>query len=372
MNDEDPDLPSEAWLRELQATEQAMQADKAIPSNRFVLYLDPHRTVPMLFRYVPPTQGNFWIGATNAEYYSIDEICWDSEPITQIEIPYGFWMATFPTTQWQWETIEALMGKSTPSKSHFRGRYRPMESISWDECQEWLFTLNNQQHVQEQLRRLNQASALGENHEQDISNHRWRIGLPAEAHWEWACRATEAKGGATEWVTGMSEYHAGDGTTALQRCGWYSDNSGQHTHRVGEKESNALGLYDMHGNVWEWCEDFWMPNYSHLTNGMSVMEMVEVSQLEGNQSRRVVRGGCWDYSAGCCRSAFRDWWWPGGRNGDRGVRVGLFSGPIRAQASKTQAGSMQRRDAETLREPAESKRAGFSSMSFPPRSGEKS
>ncbi len=79
MNDEDPNQPSEAWCQELQETEQAMQANRDTPSSRFVLYLDPQRTVPMLFRYVPPTQE-------------------------------------------QWGTIEALMGKASPRKSEFQGR----------------------------------------------------------------------------------------------------------------------------------------------------------------------------------------------------------------------------------------------------------
>ena len=370
MNDEDPNQPSEAWCRELQETEQAMQADKGTSSNRFVLYLDPQRTVPMLFRYVPPTQGNFWIGAADASVYINDDVSYDSEPITQIEIPYGYWMATFPTTQQQWGTIEALMGKVSPSKSEFQGRYRPMENISWDDCQEWLSTLKSQQHVQEQLKRLNPSKVPAENHEGADPSLRWTIRLPAEAHWEWACRATQAKGDPNKWVTGMTQYHAGDGTTALQRCGWYSDNSSEHTHRVGEKEPNTLGLYDMHGNVWEWCEDAWMPNYSHLTNGMSVMEMLEISKREGDQRLRVFRGGGWGNSAGWCLSAVRVGWGPGYRDWNGGFRVGLFPGPNRAQASKAQADLEQRRAAETLRESDESQRAGITKMSKPPRSGE--
>lgn len=369
MNDEDPNQPSEAWCRELQETEQAMQADRVTPSNRFALYLDPQRTVPMLFRYVPPTQGNFWIGAVDLEYYLNDYSFSDSEPITQIEIPYGYWMATFPTTQQQWGTIEALMGKLNPSKSEFQGRYRPMESLSWDDCQEWLSTLNSQQHVQEQLKRLNPSKVPAENHDGADPSLRWTIRLPAEAHWEWACRATQAKGNPNKWVTGMTQYHAGDGTTALQRCGWYSDNSRNQTHRVGEKEPNALGLYDMHGNIWEWCEDALTPSYSHLTNGMSVMEMVEVLQRKGNHGRRVLRGGSCGNSGTRCQSAFRGWWWTDDHFGDRGFRVGLFPGPNRASSSKTQADWEQRREAGTLRESAESQRDGFSSISLPPRSG---
>jgi sulfatase modifying factor 1 len=370
MNDEDPNRPSEAWCLELQETEQAMQADRVTPSNRFALYLDPQRTVPMLFRYVPPTQGNFWIGAADVSQYFTDELSYDSEPITQIEIPYGYWMATFPTTQQQWGTIEALMGRASPRKSTFQGRYRPMENISWDDCQEWLTTLNSQQHVQEQLKRLNPSKVPAENHEGADSSLRWTIRLPAEAHWEWACRATQAKGNPNKWVTGMTQYHAGDGTTALQRCGWYSDNSSNHTHRVGEKESNTLGLYDMHGNVLEWCEDAWMPDYRHLTNGMSVMQMVETSKREGDQRERVVRGGSWNSFAGGCWSAYRFGRRPDIRYRIRGFRVGLFPGPNRAQASKAQTDLEQRRAAEKLRESDESQRAGITKMSHPPRSSE--
>ena len=100
------------------------------------------------------------------------------------------------------------------------------------------------------------------------------------------------------------------------------------------------------------------------------MEMVKVSLQEGNQRHRVFRGGCWDYSAGRCQSADRIGWGPDIRNRNLGFRVGLFPGPNRAQASKMQADSKQRREAETLREYEESPRAGITKMSNPPRSGE--
>ncbi|MFM9064834.1 MAG: hypothetical protein ACKOOI_17615, partial [Pirellula sp.] len=84
----------------------------------------------------------------------------------------------------------------------------------------------------------------------------------------------------------------------------------------------------------------------------------------------VIRGGCWYDSAGWCRSANRDRWRPVNRGRFQGFRVGLFPGPNRAQSSKAQADSEQRREAETLQESAESQREGFSSISLPPRSGE--
>jgi hypothetical protein len=141
------------------------------------------------------------------------------------------------------------------------------------------------------------------------------------------------------------------------------------TALVGQFKANAFGLYDMHGNVWEWCMDRWVDDYSQYWDGITIKELKELNAT-GRDGLRATRGGCWDFSAGGCQAAGRLWWAPDYRNGFRGFRVGLFPGPNRANASKTQVGSKQRREAETLREPTESPRAGFESMSMPPRSGE--
>jgi formylglycine-generating enzyme required for sulfatase activity len=112
--------------------------------------------------------------------------------------------------------------------------------------------------------------------------------LPSEAQWEYACRARTT-----------TRYYTGDKEEDLSRAGWYYKNSGGKLHPVGEKEPNAFGLYDMHGNVWEWVEDDWHDNYNDAPNDGNPW----INNPRG--SRRVLRGGCLDYSPKQCRSAYR-------------------------------------------------------------------
>ncbi len=128
-----------------------------------------------------------------------------------------------------------------------------------------------------------------------------RYDLPTEAEWEYACRA----GTTTEYYTGNSE-------GSLSRAGWFGGNSGSGTHPVGQKEPNGFGLYDMHGNVWEWCSD-WYGSYS------SASQSNPTGPASG--SSRVARGGGWGDDANGCRSAGRDGGDPGGGGSGIGFRV---------------------------------------------------
>lgn len=124
--------------------------------------------------------------------------------------------------------------------------------------------------------------------------------MPAEAEWEYACRA------------GTTGDYAGN----LDDMGWYLDNSGDQTHPVGQKQPNAWGLYDMHGNVWEWCQDWQHENY----NGAPTDESAWLSN--GQQKERVLRGGSLAEFAEASRSAARDWYAPDARDyGYVGFRV---------------------------------------------------
>lgn len=125
--------------------------------------------------------------------------------------------------------------------------------------------------------------------------------LPTEAEWECACRA-----GTT------TRYHSGDNEEDLARVGWYKGNSEDRLHPVGEKEANGFGLFDMHGNVWEWCADWWQGDYKAAGT-------VDPAGPPTGQSR-VFRGGCAWYSAWNCRSASRSGWLPGDRRSDQGFR----------------------------------------------------
>ena len=128
--------------------------------------------------------------------------------------------------------------------------------------------------------------------------------LPTEAEWEYACRA----GSSCAWCFGDDE-------SQLEEYAWYSENSGGNTHAVGQKKSNAWGFHDMHGNVWEWCSDW----YSEDFFGNSPLEDPKGPE---RATDRVIRGGAWGDGARGCRSAYRYRVEPGYRCELLGFRVG--------------------------------------------------
>ncbi|MDR3182787.1 MAG: SUMF1/EgtB/PvdO family nonheme iron enzyme [Planctomycetaceae bacterium] len=200
----------------------------------------------------------------------------------QIMLTQGFWMGETEVTQEQWESI---MGDN-PSK--FKGAKLPVECVSWDDCQDFVKKLN----------------ALG------TAPKGYTFALPTEAQWEYACRA-----GST------TAYCFGDDVYLLDAYCWDSDNSDEKTHKVGIKKANVWGLYDMHGNVWEWCSD-WYGQYPRPTASAS-KRIDPVGASFG--TIRVSRGGSWYYELEHCRSAFRYYCTPDFDNADWGVRVALVS-----------------------------------------------
>ncbi|MGA2253030.1 MAG: formylglycine-generating enzyme family protein [Thermoguttaceae bacterium] len=147
---------------------------------------------------------------------------------------------------------------------------------------------------QEFLGKLNAKSAAGAG----------KFQLPSEAQWEFACRA-----GST------TKYYFGDDETRLGEYAWYGKNSDRKTHPVGEKKPNTWGLYDMHGNVWEWCQDWYDAGYY-------AKSPTDDPTGTATGSYRVSRGGCWINPAGVCRSAFhRGGYVPGRRDHFLGCRV---------------------------------------------------
>jgi len=196
----------------------------------------------------------------------------DEKPRHRVRITRPFYLGVTPVTQQQWV---AVMG-SNPS--HFMGSKNPVEQISWDECQRFLETLNAK-----------------------FGDRGTKYRLPTEAEWEYACRA-----GST------TRYYFGDDDSALGEYAWYNANSGNTTHPVGEKKPNAWGLYDMHGNVWQWCHD-WYGGYAD--------SRTDDPTESATGSLRVLRGGGWFNGAGCCRSASRGRDGPGVRLSYLGLRV---------------------------------------------------
>ncbi|MEM8485582.1 MAG: SUMF1/EgtB/PvdO family nonheme iron enzyme [Bacteroidota bacterium] len=227
---------------------------EAVPAPAFT------NSIGMEFVRIEP--GTFMMGSN--EY--------DSEkPVHQVTISKGFYLGKYPITQEEWQ---AVMGENP---SNFKGKRHPVESISWTDAQEF-------------IKRLNERESCHGCHR-----------LPTEAEWEYACRA-----GTT------TAYRFGDREEQLGAYAWYWENSGKKTHPVGQKQPNPWGLYDMHGNVWEWVEDWYGPYSSGAQTDPKGLN---------SGSGRVVRGGGWYDDAGNARSAFRDYWWPDARNLYVGFRV---------------------------------------------------
>ncbi|NQS98140.1 MAG: formylglycine-generating enzyme family protein [candidate division Zixibacteria bacterium] len=211
--------------------------------------------------------GSFMMGSLPSEPRHED----DESPRHKVTLE-PFHMQTTEVTQAQWK---AVIG-SNPS--HFKGDSLPVEEVSWDDVQEFILKLN-----------------------QMDSGKGYR--LPTEVEWEYACRA----GTNTTYYSGIDE-------AGLERVCWYKDNSESRTHPVRMKEPNAWGLYDMHGNVWEWCEDWYHDNYNGAPTDGS-------ARLSSSSGIRVIRGGSWYYFAGVCRSANRFYHDPSSSRGDLGFRL---------------------------------------------------
>jgi formylglycine-generating enzyme required for sulfatase activity len=216
----------------------------------------------MEFVYIPP--GRFMMGSPSGEPGRDDD-----ERQHRVTLTKGFYMQTTEVTQGQWKR---LMGNN-PSRFKNCGNDCPVERVSWDDCREF-------------IRKLNRMAG----------GHKYR--LPTEAEWEYAARA----GSTTAFA------HGGIMTTGcrldpnLDAMGWYCGNSEKRTHAVAQKKPNAWGLYDMHGNVWEWCRDW----YGAYPSG-------SVTDPKGPSSGavRVDRGGGWGSVARYCRSADRGKGTPG-------------------------------------------------------------
>ncbi len=217
----------------------------------------------------------------------------DEKPVHEVTITHPFLMGRKEVTQEQWKEV---MGNNP---SNFKGDKLPVERVSWYDAIEYC-------NKRSKLEGLDPCySGSGESIVCDFTKNGYR--LPTEAEWEYACRG----GTETDFCSGiMTNWNGND--PVLNLIGWYDANSGSKTHEAGLKEPNTFGLFDMHGNVWEWCWD-WKAEYK---SGAA-------SDPKGPSSGtpRVLRGGSWDCYAFGCRSAYRGSTYPINGYGIYGFRV---------------------------------------------------
>lgn len=209
--------------------------------------------------------GTFTMGATPEQGNDANG---NEKPAHQVTLS-DYYIGRYEVTQKEWQ---AVMGNNP---SNFKGDNLPIERVSWNECYEF-------------IKKLNQLTGL-------------QFRLPTEAEWEYAARGGKSSRG--------FKYSGSDN---IGDVAWYTDNSGGKTHQVGTKEPNELGIYDMSGNVWEWCSDrFGSYSSSSQTNPIG----------PSSGSNRVYRGGSWDGSARNCRVSSRDDIIPGSRDSSLGFRL---------------------------------------------------
>ena len=186
-----------------------------------------------------------------------------------------FYMGKYQVTQEQWEAVM----KKNPA--FFKGNKRPVETVSWLDAKDFIKKLN------------------------EITRKNFR--LPSEAEWEYAARGGK-----------FSQGYTYAGSDKLKQVGWYGENSNEETREVGLLRPNELGIYDMSGNVWEWCADDWHEDYKNAPDDGTAW--VDVPDRGAN---RVLRGGSYWINPVYCRSALRDRGWPDDRNLIIGLRLVL-------------------------------------------------
>ncbi len=233
--------------------------------------------VEAVFRWLPP--GEFTMGSLENEEYRDDD-----ETQHKVVITKGFWLAETETTQAFWK---AVMGQDN-NPSFNKGDNLPVEGVSWNDCQDFIKKLNEK-----------------------TKDKGLRFRLPSEAHWEYACRA------GTTTPFSFGSILNGDKANCDGNYPYGTSMTGKYVEKttpVGSYDPNVWGLKDMHGNVCEWCSD-WYGDYPVGT----------ATDPEGHKGYpiRVIRGGCWIFEAGDCRSADRSRDTPDTRNDGLGFRLEL-------------------------------------------------
>ena len=261
-------LTAEGW-RDYTSTINVIESQQSF-SFQMEEVVQSRRTIKVgkvSFTMIHVNGGTFTMGATSEQGSDAGN---DEKPAHQVTLS-SYYIGETEVTQALWE---AVMGKNP---SNFKGSNRPVEQVSWKDCQKFIEKLNKKTNL--------------------------RFRLPTEAEWEYA-----ARGG------NMSRGYKYSGSSNLGDVAWYSDNSGSSTHDVKTKQANELGIYDMSGNVWEWCSD-WYGSYNNSS------QMNPIGSASGSDC--VSHGGSWGDNARYCRVSDRDYYSPDLRNIFLGLRLVL-------------------------------------------------
>jgi len=252
-------------MGEPKAAKEEVVATQEKHSQRSGSSVEIVNSIGMKLKLIPA--GEFMMGAPESN----DDAHQTEKPQHKVRITKPFYLGVYLVTQAEYEQVMAK------NPSRFEGATRPVESVSWDDAVEFCQKLS--------------------------SREGWVYRLPTEAEWEYACRANTT-----------TRYSFGDDPASLGECAYYAENSYDETHPVGEKKPNAWGLYDMHGNVCEWCADWHEWGYPAVS---------PTDDPTGPETglRRVCRGGSWLHGPGNCQSTHRYKNPPAYRTCDLGFRV---------------------------------------------------
>ena len=240
----------------------------AVPSNTIS---DDVITIPVkdgiCIEMVKVEAGTFMMGATSEMKNPYD----DEKPVHQVTLTNDYYMGKYEVTQALWQVV---MGKNP---SYFKGDNLPVNYVRWKDCQRFISKLNS------------------------MTGRKFR--LPTEAEWEYAARGGKKSRG-----------YQYSGSSNISDVAWYDGNSGDKTHPVGTKQANELGIYDMTGNVLEWCQDWYGSYYSSSQTNPTGSD---------SGSARVSRGGGWNCNASYCRLSVRFYYPPDFRLDILGLRLAL-------------------------------------------------
>lgn len=279
-------------------------------------------SIGMKFRLIPP--GEFMMGSTPEQIAdALEQIDWSDKdwpnwiksegPQHKTILTQAIYLGIYEVTQAEYEKVIGSnpshfspMGEGKKAIASMNTTAHPVESVTWNDAAEYCSKLSKSENVKPYYARSGESVITLEG-----TGYR----LPTEATWEFACRAgTTAKC----WI--------GDQADGLVSAGWFKRNSNWHTHTVGELKSNPFGLYDTHGNVYEWVHDAWESTFYKTNSDRSV---IDPSCSPGNRTLRVMRGGYWDRSVSHCCSSSRVAFDQSFRSGANGFRIALSVEAVR-------------------------------------------